>query len=286
MINIKPLYIHVPGQACATPCAYCMTRSYTLRPSSCLDENSPRYVLCKQDFYKRMAFARDDGCNAIFIVGDCEPQKNRAFLERITIINNMLPRPFRIVELTTTGRNLTREYLYFLRSVIGVTTIDLNVAAFDDVMNQELAGMMSSETKVELLPLIHNIKDLTFNLHLHIFLSKYFEVYKDNPMQFFKDCEYKYNAQYISIHDTPAPNDWLKSRAGSLQMQENIKAYIKKHGAYKAEFPSYADVYTLNNLIILMDPPIERQATKREGLIIQTNGRLYTQWDEKTSLVF
>ena len=45
-----------------------------------------------------MAFARDDGCNAIFIVGDCEPQKNRAFLERITIINNMLPRPFRIVE--------------------------------------------------------------------------------------------------------------------------------------------------------------------------------------------
>lgn len=286
MISIKPLYIHVPGQACATPCAYCMTRSYMLRPSSCLDENSPRYVLCKQDFYKRMAFARDVGCNAIFIVGDCEPQKNRAFLERITIINNMLARPFRIIELTTTGRNLTKEYLYFLRSVIGVTTIDLNVAAFDDTLNQELAGMINEDAKVELVPLTHMIKDLTFNLHLHVYLSKYFERYREDPTQFFKDCEGKYCAQYLSIHNTPAPNDWLKSKAGSSTMQENVENYIKSRGTFLAEFPSYADVYALNNLIILMDPPNEKNATMLDGLILQTDGHLYSKWDEKTSLVF
>ena len=286
MTEIKPLYIHVPGQACATPCAYCMTRHYMLRPTSCLDEHSPHYTICKQDYYKRMAFARGDaGCNAIFIVGNCEPQKNRAFLERIAVVNNMLARPFRIIELTTTGRSLTRDYLYFLRSVVGVTTIDLNVASFNDALNQELAGM-SKENKVELLPLTKTIKDLTFNLHLHIYLSKYFDIYKENPEQFFKDCEGKYGAQYLSCHGTPAPNEWLQSRKGDSQTKETLAKFVKEKGVFLTQFPSYADVYTYNNLIILMDPLNIKSSTVSDSLILQTDGRLYTKWDEKTSLVF
>lgn len=287
MLNIQPLYVLVPGQACEVPCAYCLTRQYTINAHSCLDENSPHYTMCKQDFYKRMAFARDIGYNALFLVGDCDPQDNRAFLERIASINNMLARPYRIMELTTSGRNLNREYLYFLRTVVGITTIDLNIASFNDKQNQELGGMSGSNA-IELKPLIRSINELRFNLHLHVYMSDYFDRYKDDPEQFFNDCRSTYKADYVSIHAIGPVNSWLQTRRAKRETIESLSEYIANAGTEigAAISTPYEKVYALGDLIAIADCPNIKNTIPANSLVLQTTGRLYNQWRDRANLIF
>lgn len=288
MLTITPLYISVPGEKCKTACAYCASRRYPLDQHSCLDEESPRYSLCHQSYISRMAFARDDAkCNALFIVGDCAPQNNRAFLERIAIINKQLHRPYRIIELTTSGKGLNKEYLYFLRSIADITTIDLNVAAFDDVYNQELAGMTEGD-KVELSSLVKNIRDFTFNLHMHVYLSTHFDVYQSNPKQFFEDCKNKYGAQYLSIHYAPPADEWLVNKQTNKETYRILLDYIRKNGVSlenRVRTPN-KDVYSWKDMIVILHEPSTAPTTPPNSLILKPDGHLYKQWDNKSSLIF
>lgn len=286
-MNIKPLYIAVPGHVCEAPCAYCLSRQYALYPGSCLDETSPHYTLCKQDFYNRMSFARDNGYNALFLIGDCKPQENRAFLERVAVVNSSLNRPYRIVELTTSGRGLNRDYLYFLRSVVGLTTIDLNIASFDDKQNQELAGMVE-EDKASLGQLISYINGLRFNIHLHIFLSDYYDCYQDKPEQFFKDCKVTYGAHYISIHSIPPINNWLSTRRANPNVEKVLRDYVQKVGTPLDTVikTPYNEIYSMDGLIVIAGSENTKNIIPEHSLIIQPNGRLYSWAGKKFSLIF
>lgn len=286
MLNITPLYVIVPGKECELPCAHCLARKYKQETGSCLDETSSHYSICKQDFYNRMSFARDIGCNALFLIGDCEPQKNRVYLERIALVNNSLQRPYRILELTTSGRGLNKEYLYFLRSVVNITTIDLNIASFDDEQNQELAGM-SEEDKIFLLPLTQLISDLRFNLHSHIFLSNYFDKYERKPEQFFRDCQTLYGADYLSIHSLPAVNGWLEDRRANPTILPELHEYVKARGKPmdSAIFMSYNKIYALDNMMVIVDTdPVDK--IPPQSLVLHPDGRLYSQWQNSADLIF
>lgn len=196
-------------------------------------------------------------------------------------------KPYRIIELTTSGKGLNKEYLYFLRSVADITTIDLNVAAFDDARNQELAGMTEAD-KIELLKLTHNIHDLTFNLHLHIYLSDYFDIYQSDPKQFFEDCKNQYHAQYLSIHYAPPVNEWLAERQTNKETYKNLIHFIGEHGVsldQSIRAPN-RDVYSWKDMIIILHQPNTIPTTPPNSLILRPDGHLYTQWDNKASLVF
>ena len=63
-------------------------------------------IFVKADYAKRLTFARENGCNALTITGQCEPQQNKDFLRKIGLVNQGLKDPFPIVDIQTTGSDV------------------------------------------------------------------------------------------------------------------------------------------------------------------------------------
>ena len=89
-MNIQSLSIVVPtNNSCVNKCKFCVSRthtnpyedkiskivkmSYNSVPVGCL----PEY----KDYYNRLQYARDNGCNVVVLTRTGEPVQNRSFLD-------------------------------------------------------------------------------------------------------------------------------------------------------------------------------------------------------------
>ncbi len=157
-MRIQSLSVSVPSKNCINDCAFCVSKMHGDKYPNMMDENKPFYDLYQKDYLQRLEFARDNGCNTIILTGNCEPQQNRPFLERFGTINNMLEKPFRKIEIQTTGTLLDEGYLRFLRNHVRVSTISLSCSSFDTEKNAEYNGTKDS-LKVQIPALCANIKN-------------------------------------------------------------------------------------------------------------------------------
>ena len=108
------------------------------------------------------------------LTGDAEPQQNRNFLEKFGTLNKMLDKPFRCIEMQTTGTLLDSSYLRFLRNHVGVTTISISLSSFDSDKNAEIIGM---HNKVDVQFLCSEIKRYDFNLRLSLNMTNAYSNY-------------------------------------------------------------------------------------------------------------
>lgn len=131
-MKIQSLSVVVPTNSCINNCKFCCAHMEKENYKNQMDENLPFYDLYQEDYLTRLEFARDNGCNTVMLTGNGEPQQNRAFLQKFGTLNSMLEKPFRNIEIQTTGVLLDENYLRFLRNHVRISTISLSISSLNN----------------------------------------------------------------------------------------------------------------------------------------------------------
>jgi sulfatase maturation enzyme AslB (radical SAM superfamily) len=296
-MKIQTLSIVVPrpGKKCINNCPFCVSRmretEYDLANSVSIGRNLQR----------RLQFARDNGCNTMIITGEGEALQNKDFLENLRHYNLGIKDPFQWIELQTTGVLLDDKNLDFMEN-IGVSTIALSVAdIWDDVNNNRIIGT-PPKGYINLEELCKKIKDHGFNLRLSInMISEYDTAAPAMTMKRAKNLgadQVIFREFYTSENDSEE-NTWIENNKCSDETIERFNKYILKYGKALERLPFGAMRYSLNGISTVLDSNCmasngddlaERLSKDGEEtiryLILRPNGKLYTKWDDKGSLIF
>lgn len=296
-MKIQTLSIVVPrpGKKCINNCPFCVSR---MRET---EYNSANSVNIGRNLQRRLQFSRDNGCNTMIITGEGEALQNKDFLENLRYYNLGIKDPFQWIELQTTGVLLDDKNLDFMEK-IGVTTIALSVAdIFSDENNNKIIGT-PPKGYIKLEKLCKRIKDLGFNLRLSInMISVYDNVSPAVVMRRAKDLgadQVIFREFYTSENDSKE-NTWIEMNKASDKTMKRFNEYILKYGKALERLPFGAMRYSLDGISTVLDSNCmasngdelaERLSTDGEEtiryLILRPNGKLYTKWDDKGSLIF
>jgi len=291
-MTIQSLSVVVPNKACINHCKFCVSRQHCDKSVNLLRESNADWDYFAKAWYNRLAFARDNNCNTVMLTGESEPQQNMEFLKFFSDMNSKLDSPFRSVEIQTTGVLLDKEYLRFLRDVVGVTTVSISVSAFDDDVNAEIVGM-PAKAKVNLEQLCRNIKALNINLRLSVNLTNYFDRYT-NAEDFFKEAKQRYGADQITLRvlyadgDTPEAN-WVRENSANPKTVARLLDYIYTHGTELGRLPYGRTKYSVYGMSTVVDDDCmskEQTGENYKYLILRPNCHLYSRWDDEGSLIF
>ena len=286
---IQSLSVVVPTERCINDCKFCVAHMHDEKYPNQLDQNKPFYDLYQRDYIERLEFARDNGCNTVMLTGNGEPQQNRAFLEKFGTLNAGLERPFRWIEMQTTGTLLDDGYLRFLRNHVGVTTISLSLNSFN---NNENAMTCRMKKPVDIGWLCQEIKRYDFNLRLSINLTKAFRSY--TPEEIMEHARFALGADQITFRvlytsggDTPQDR-WIEANGARSEFIQDIRQYIKEKGTPLGELEFGGIKYALFGMSTVLDDDCMAKTPKREYkyLILRPNCKLYSQWDDPASLIF
>ena len=114
-MEMQSLSICVPA-GCPNNCKFCVARMRRDAYTNQIEKNRRFRDLYKRDFKRRLEFCRDNGCNTVVLTGDGEPLVNLSFLDDFAEWNEAISKPFRKIELQTSGVTLNDEKLRYLRN--------------------------------------------------------------------------------------------------------------------------------------------------------------------------
>lgn len=290
-MKIQSLSVVVPNQKCINNCAFCVSKMHTEDYTNQKEGNDRFYDLYERDYVKRLEFARDNGCNTVVLTGNSEPQQNRGFLKIFGTLNNHLSKPFRKIDLQTTGVLLDDEYLRFLRNHVGVNTIALSMSdMFSDGNNAKINGT-PEHLAVDIEHLCCEIKRYDFNLRLSLNLT---DVYNNKRAEeiFRRAKELKadqltFRELYSSGLGTPQ-DEWIEQHAVSSHVLEEIKQFIRQNGRPLRIMEYGQTLYSVREMSVIVDDDCMSTALKEDikYLILRPDCKLYSNWDDKGILVF
>lgn len=294
-MKIQSLSVVVPNKKCINNCRFCVSRMHESPYKNTMDENLPFFDLYQRDYIKRLEFARDNGCNTVMLTGNSEPQQNRSFLQAFGTMNNNLSKPFRWIEMQTTGVLLDESYLRFLRNHVGVSTISVSLSAFDDDINAEYNGTLP-QLKVNLRKLCALIKKYDFNLRLSVNMTDYFtgrspeEILTYARQELLAD-QVTFRVLYTSTDDVNAqtPQDkWILEHGASPETLDAIKKYVTEKGRALEILEFGAVKYSVMGMSTVIDDDCMSTVPKEslKYVILQPNCKLYSKWDDPASLIF
>lgn len=294
-MKIQSLSIVVPNPKCVNDCKFCVSKmNENGLYKNQMDDNLPFFDLYLKDYLKRLQFARDNGCNTVMLTGNSEPQQNRKFLTYFGMFMQMMNNPFRWIEMQTTGVMLDRNYLRFLRNHVGVNTISLSVSSFHDDKNNAIISTPSNYP-IDLTQLCADIKEYDFSLRLSINLNSAFNGFSENIGAFFDMCnmlgadQVTLRVLYTSGNSTPQ-DAWINQHKCDRNVYTGLFKYIQEHGKVLGALPHGAIKYSVDGMCIVIDVDCMDKAEKTEEdykyLILRPNCKLYSQWDDPSSLIF
>jgi sulfatase maturation enzyme AslB (radical SAM superfamily) len=248
--------------------------------------------LYKKDYFNRLAFARDNGCNSLMFTGNGEPLMNKRFMEEVADLNETLDKPFRILELQTSGVTLDEETLRWLRNTVKVSTISLSLSSiFSDDVNQGY-NQTPDKLKVDIERLCAEIKRYDFNLRLSLNMTdEYSHVSMESIFERAKTLgadQVTFRRFYLSGNYTEQ-DFWIQDHQMLESQWIELNRYIKGRGRKLERLPFGAMRYSVNELSVVVDDDcMSAEGGKDEinYLILRPNCKLYTQWDDKGSLLF
>jgi hypothetical protein len=256
-----------------------------------LEGNLPFYDLYLNDYIKRLEFCRDNGCNTLMLTGDIEPQQNKRFLVDFGIMMRLMNRPFRNIEIQTTGSLIDEPMLRFLRNHVGVSTIALSLFSFMDDENHICKGNKLVED-INIRKFCVAVKKYDFNLRLCLNLTQYFAM-RDVDF-FFEICRKELGADQVTLRrlyyqpdDNTDQSKWVMENGIDDFRYKELVAYVKKHDQLRQlEYGQTA--YSLKGMSVVIDN--DCMAKGKTGdfkyLILRPNGKLYGSWDDPASLIF
>jgi len=306
-MRIQSLSVCVPSGRCINDCKFCCVKMSTSPYKDQVTGNLRFTDLYKYDFIKRMEFARDNGCNTCMLTGDVEPQQNIPFLKTFGDMNRELEKPFRNVEIQTTGAFIDDEKLRFFRNHVGISTISVSVSCLNnDEKNKEIIGMR--DPNFNLKKLCSEIKRYDFNLRLSLNVTDNL-IFKENnpnplaftPAEVFRYCkkleadQVTFRGMYVSGNDTEQ-DKWISANtvkgtwpASSNGFFHKVKQLIQKDGHYLDTLEYGSDRYSYDGISVVIDEDCMAKGVNKDAvkyLILRPNCKLYSKWDDKGSLIF
>ena len=304
-MKIQSLSIVVPTKnKCVNACKFCVSRTHTNpyddkissvvkewnEDIQCTDgiyyyENSIEY----KDYYNRLQFARDNGCNVVVLTGTGEPIQNPKFLDFFSEINDTLTTPFKSIEMQTTGVMLDEESVAHLRA-IGVTTISFSISnIFDNDKNLELIGC-HNKLKFDLIETINLVKRYDFNLRLSLNLVNDYDNY---TVQHVIDRCKELGADQVTfrkLYKSELNNEidkWIEKNA-SVNFYNELVEYVKENGKFLGILPFGASSYNIDEMSVVIDDDCMSEDIKEtyKYLVLRENCKVYTRWETNSSLVF
>lgn len=304
---IQSLSICCPAKKCINHCETCTARQHDNPYEDKF--NGSRYDTFEywNDVIKRMQYAQDKGCTTVMLTGSVEPQQNRRWLEGLYLAMKSLPKPFLNIEMQTTGAFIDADYLDFLKA-IGVTTLAISTFnVFDAEMNRNIEHC--ADKTLNLYDLCKAAKYRGFNIRICVNVTKYaftdsfrmnwiiepYSSIRDEIKRIFNRCSELF-ADQVTFRkmwsvDGTREGEWIKKNCGSYcdEFLHSIKEYVKDNGKLINILPYGAARYDCNGFSIVIDTDSmakdeTNMATKY--YIIRENGKMYSSWDSKASLVF
>jgi hypothetical protein len=280
---IQSISITIPTEKCVNSCKFCCSK---------LHKNDYRNTIDSFEFFdrvkKRLKFARDKGVDTLILTSaNGEALQNIEYLKRFDIVNKALPSPFLNIELQTTGV-MFRENVTLLKD-IGVETISLSIAnLFDDAKNNEICGIQPPLLNIK--GLCQLIKESGFNLRLSLNMTKCYSWV--NPDYIFSKIQ-EFGANQVTFRKLYAVGDnkiseWIKTNSCEDITLSNISAYIQKNGRMLEKLSFGSRKYSVNEVSAVIDDDCMStgQNENIKYMIIREDGRLYTRWEDKGSLLF
>lgn len=302
-MKIQSLSIVVPTKnMCVNACKFCVSRTHTNpyedRISSAVKLRQESYdsksyllhdMLEYKDYFNRLQFARDNGCNVIVLTGTGEPIQNLKFIRFFSEVNSTLTTPFKSIELQTTGVMLTDENLDSLRH-LGVTTISFSISnIFDNERNLELISC-KEKLKFDVFDTIKRLKKYDFNLRLSLNLVNDYDKY--SVREVVERCK-ELGADQVTFRKLYKSNlngeidQWIEDNA-STDFYNKLIDYVKTNGKYLGVLPFGPSIYDIKEMSVCVDDDCMAEEIKDtyKYLVLRENGKLYFRWDLKSSLVF
>lgn len=307
-MKIQSLSIVVPTHnKCVNNCKFCVSRTHTnpyedrmndvvrnfMKQKDSPDNFVFEYLSKKhieyKDYFNRLQFARDNGCNVVVLTGTGEPVQNMRFIEFFSKINSTLTTPFKSIEVQTTGVMLDDEKLAKLRE-LGVTTISFSISnIFDNNRNLELIGCIE-KLRFDVFEIIKLVKKHDFNLRLSLNLVNDYDKYSVEEV--IAKCK-ELGADQVTFRKLYKSNlnneidKWIDENASKTFYDELVK-YIEENGRYIGILPFGPKIYDVEEMSICVDNDCMAQETKDtyKYLILRENAKLYFLWETKSSLVF
>ncbi len=299
-MNIQSLSIVVPTKnKCVNNCKFCVSRTHTNtysdRVSKCLKTTDNSNVLIDRDsieyvdYFNRLQFARDNGCNVVILTGTGEPTQNFPFLRFFSIVNSELTTPFKSIEIQSTGVLLDDEKLLLLRK-LGITTISLSISnIFDNERNLNIIGV-HKKLRFELVDVIKIVKKYDFNLRLSLNLVNDYDKYTVETV--LDKCK-ELGADQVTfrkLYKSETNNEidkWIDENTSELFLNK-ITSYVIKKGKYLGKLPFGASIYDIDEMSVVIDSDCMNEEIKDtfKYLILRENGKLYSKWETKASLLF
>jgi wyosine [tRNA(Phe)-imidazoG37] synthetase (radical SAM superfamily) len=286
-MKIQSLSIAVPAK-CPNKCSFCVAHMHREDYINQIEKNKKFRHLYKNDYIKRMAYARDNGCNVLMFTGNGEPMMNENFMEDVSSWNQLLDRPFRQIELQTCGWGINEGSLRWLRNEVGVTTISLSLSSFNNEINALYNGSKNWKLNIEAVSLL--IKKYDFNLRYSLNMTKDFNNLW--PRQIFgllkaTDVNQVIFRKLYSDRESDASR-WVKENKASQIKLDEIKDYIVSNGNPIRKLSYGTIVYDVGGISTIIDTDCMNQELTEDikYLILREDCKLYSHWESKGSLIF
>ena len=301
-MNIQSLSIAVPS-GCPNNCKFCVSRMSKIEKNTYINQiekNKEYRDLYQKDYINRLAYARDNGCNVILFTGTGEPLMNLDFINMVSDMNKSLDKPFRMIELQTSGIGLNDKTLSTLRNHIGITTISLSLSSLNTNKNAEY-NQTPEKLKIDIDRVCSKIKVYDFNLRLSLNLTDSFsEMYYNEVIDnysvddLFRSCKYLgadqiiFRKLYKSKDVEIEQNKWIDQHSVHEDMLRLIHDYIYIKGNPLERLPFGAMRYSVDEMSVVLDDDCMSKEVKDsvKYFILRENCKLYTKWDDKGSLLF
>lgn len=301
-MNIQSISVCVPAKRCINDCKFCCSKMHAADYEDRFTKLNT-YDDYIKDMRKRLEYARQNGCNTCMLTGNNEPQQNKEFLRIFAEINRSLSAPFLNIEMQTSGAYIDDGMLNFLKNTVGVTTIAISVACISNP-EKNIELIQTPDKNLNISKLAESIRAKNMNLRICLNMNDHMLDgcnSMEDPEEAVKDivsrCKYL-NADQITCRalwtseDGTSQAEWINQNVTSLthDVIKEFKKQVKEDGKYLDTLEYGADRYDFKGFSTVIDEDSMAQSQEKKDsvkyLILRPNGKLYSKWDSKASLIF
>jgi uncharacterized Fe-S cluster-containing radical SAM superfamily protein len=272
---IGSLQITIPA-GCMNHCGFCVYRQHATKFKTLWMTDHQRW---SGEVERRLRYA-SERVSTVMITSHGEPTLNMKYIHDVIDLLNTVTPQLTHIELQTSGVGLTRESLADLYN-LGIRVISLSLPALE--INATLKIMNAPpQYNYNPLALTELIRSMGFMLRLSIAMTTWFDSFSLDAI--LEQLEQVWKPDQVSFKKLYGAGDLASKR-----YDEYMEAFRINPAYRKLELlPIGVWKYDARGMGVVWndDCMISHEQEQPRYLILQPDGRLYTRWDTKASVIF